>query len=88
MADDRSGQIINIPHRYPTRHRVRQLGLDIDHYLHVLKDFLRPSENMAVTLGDIAQLGKWLSAINLRLDPFDGTQNVTDFLQDFKRYTF
>ena len=86
MADDRSGQIINIPHRNPTRHRVRQLGLDIDHYYqHVLKDFLRPSENMAVTPGDIAQLGKWLGAINLRLDPFDGTQNVTDFLQEFKR---
>ena len=42
---------------------------------------------MAVTPGDIAQLGKRLGAINLRLDPFDVTQNVTDFLHDFKRYT-
>ena len=88
MADDRRGQIINIPHRYPTCHRVRQFGLDIDHYYeHVLKKYLRPSENMAVTPGDIAQLGKRLGAINLRLESFDGTQNVTDFLQDFKRYT-
>ena len=42
---------------------------------------------MAVTPGNIDQIGKWLGAINLRLDPFDGTQNVTDFLQDFKRKT-
>ena len=88
MAEDRRGQIINIQHRYPTHQRVRQSGLDIDHYYqHVLKDFLHPSENMAVSLGLIAHLGKRLGAINLRLDPFDGTQNVTDFLKDFKRYT-
>lgn len=41
---------------------------------------------MAVTAADLLLLGRQFSALALRLDPFDGTSNVKDFLQDFDRY--
>ena len=41
---------------------------------------------MAVTPDDIAKLGKRLGAMWVRLEPFDGSQNVSDFFKDLQRY--
>ena len=42
---------------------------------------------MSVTPDDIAKLGKRLGATFVRLEPFDGTQNIKDFFRDFERYS-
>ena len=93
MADNppRPGQILNHvePRRYPTRHSIRQSGTSLELYDTVLNDTFRNPvtfSTMSVTPDDIAKLGKRLSAMFVRLEPFDGTQNIKDFFQDFERY--
>ena len=41
---------------------------------------------MAVTPDDIAKLGKHLGAMWVHLEPFDGSQNVSNFFKDLTRY--
>ena len=41
---------------------------------------------MALTPADLAALGRHFSAMMVRIDPFDGTGNVKDFLADISRY--
>ena len=90
MAENRPGQILNSRplHVYPTRHRVRQLGVDtIEEYDNNLDNlFSNNNPTMAVTPDDIAKLGKRLGAMWVRLEPFDGSQNVSDFFKDLQRY--
>ena len=90
MAENRPGQILNARplHFYPTRHRVRQLGADsIEEYDSILESlFSNNDPTMAVTPDDIAKLGKCLGAMWVRLEPFDGSQNVSDFFKDLQRY--
>ena len=90
MAENRPGQILNARpiHVYPTRHRVRQLGADsIEDYENILDNlFSDNNPNMAVTPDVIAKLGKRLGAMWVRLEPFDGSQNVSDFFKDLQRY--
>ena len=90
MAENRPGHILNARplHVYPTRHRVRQLGVDtIEEYDNILDNlFSNSNPTMAVTPDDIPKLGKRLGAIWVRLEPFDGSQNVSDFFKDLQRY--
>ena len=93
MADNppRPGQILNYvePRRYPTRHSIRQSGTSLELYDTVLNDIFRKPvtlSTMSVMPDDIAKLGKRLGAMFVRLEPFDGTQNIKDFFQDFERY--
>ena len=91
MAEKRPGQILNARplHVYPTRHRVRQLGADsLEEYDNILNHLFSDNNNptMAVTPDDIAKLGKRLGAMWVRLEPFDGSQNVSDFFKDLQRY--
>ena len=66
MAEKRPGQILNSRplHVYPTRHRVRQLGVDtIEEYDNILDHlFSNNNATMAVTPDDIAKLGKRLGS--------------------------
>ena len=41
---------------------------------------------MAVTPADLQALGRTFGALMIRLEPFDGSGNVTDFLSDLERY--
>ena len=93
MADNppRPGQILNHvePRRYPTRHSICQSGISLELYDTVLNDTFRKPvtlSNMSVMPDDIAKLGKQLGAMFVRLEPFEGTQNIKDFFQDFERY--
>ena len=90
MAEKRPGQILNASplHVYQTRHRVRQLGVDtIEDYENILDNlFSDNNPTMAVTPDDIAKLGKRPGAMWVRLEPFDGSQNVSDFFKDLQRY--
>ena len=90
MADNppRPGQILNHvePRRYPTRHSIRQSGTSLELYDTVLNDTFRNPvtlSTMSVTPDDIAKLGKRLGAMFVRLEPFDGTQNIKDFFSRF-----
>ena len=90
MAENRPGQILNSRplHVYTTRHRVRQLGADsLEDYENILDNlFSDNNSTMAVTPDDVAKLGKRLGAMWVRLEPFDGSQNVSDFFKDLQRY--
>ena len=93
MADNppRPGQILNHvePLRYPTRHSIRKSGTSLELYDTVLNDIFRKPvtlSTMSVMPDDIAKLGKWLGAMFVWLEPFDGTQNIKDFFQDFEHY--
>ena len=86
----RPGQILNhVPH-YPTRQRIRKLGMgSIDNYEENFEDLFwdNPPENtMALTPANIVNLGKRLGAANIRLETFDGTNNIKDFFQDLDLY--
>ena len=90
MAENCPGQILNARplHVYPTHHRVRQLGVDtIKEYDNILDNlFSNNNPIMAVTPDDIAKLSKRLGAMWVRLEPFDGSQNVSDFFKDLQRH--
>ena len=86
----RPGQILNHVRHYPTRQRIRQLGVgSIDNYEENLEELFRdnpPENTMALTPADLVNLGKRLGAANMRLETFDGTNNIKDFFQDLDRY--
>ena len=86
----RPGQILNHVRHYPTRQRIRQLGVgSIANYEENLEELFRdnpPENTMALTPADLVNLGKRLGAANIRLETFDGTNNIKDFFQDLDRY--
>ena len=81
------------PHTYATRYKVHQYGM-AEFGKEIEDVFWSPTTEvsldvpitMSVMAADIANLGKCLGAMFVRLEQFDGTQNIKDFFQDFDRY--
>ena len=96
MSDEapRPGQVLNHvrQHAYATRYNVCQYGTA--EFGEEIEDVFRSPTTevsldvpitMSVMAADIANLGKCLGTMFVRLEPFDGTQNIKDF-QDFDWY--
>ena len=66
--------------RYPTRHALDALGIDIQNYTNL------PDRTNIMTEAAIKKLTSQLNSLSLRIDSFDRTGNVEDFLEDLARY--